>query len=73
MILRQRGIISVWSKNEMTSESSTLTRAPTTPSDVSLRYSKLRPLLTVFKNGYRNRVMCAFRKRGLVSLWEATH
>ena len=51
MILRQRGMISVYSKNEITSESSTLTRAPMTPRLVSLRYSKDLPLLTVFKNG----------------------
>ena len=73
MILRQSGIISVWSKNEITSGSSTLTRAPTTPSDVSLKYSNERPLLTVLRKGYRKRVIWAFRKSGLVSLCEATH
>ena len=73
MILKHSGMISVWSKNEMTSESSTLTRAPTTPSDVSLKYSKERPLLTVLRKGYKKRVMCALRKSGRVSLCEATH
>ena len=57
----------------MTSGSSTFTRAPTTPRDVNLRYSNDLPLLTVFKNGYRNKVIWAFRKSGLVSLCEATH
>lgn len=51
MMRRQRGIISVCNKNEMTSESSTLTSAPTTPNDVNLRYSNERPLLTVLRNG----------------------
>jgi hypothetical protein len=32
-------------------EGSTLTRAPMTPSDVSLRYSNGRVLLTVLRNG----------------------
>jgi len=57
----------------MTFESSTFTRAPITPSDVNLRYSKLRPLETVFKNGYKNSGICAFKKSCLVSLCDATH
>ena len=73
MILRQSGIISVWRRKEITSEWSTLTRAPTTPSEVSLRYSKDLPLLTVFRKGYKKSVMCAFRKSGRVSLCDATH
>ena len=73
MILRHKGMISVWRRNEITSVSSTLTRAPTTPSEVSLKYSNDRPLLTVLRNGYKKRVMCALRKRGRVSLWDATH
>lgn len=51
MILKQRGIISVWSRNLITSESSIFTKAPITPREVSLRYSKDLPLLTVFKKG----------------------
>ena len=51
MILKQSGIISVWSRKDMTSESSTLTSAPTTPSEVSRKYSNERPLLTVLRNG----------------------
>ena len=73
MILKHRGMISVWSRKDITSESSTLTKAPTTPRDVRRRYSNERPLLTVLRNGYKNRVICAFKKSGLVSLWEATH
>ena len=73
IILRQSGIISVYSKNLITSESSILTKAPITPRDVSLKYSKGLPLLTVFKNGYKNKGMCALRQSYLVSLCEATH
>lgn len=51
IILRQRGMISVCRRKLMTAGSSTLTRAPTTPKEVSLRYSKDLPLLTVFKKG----------------------
>ena len=40
MIRRQRGMISVVSKKLITSCSSVFTRAPITPRDVSLRYSK---------------------------------
>ena len=57
----------------MTSESSILTSAPITPKDVNLKYSKGLPLLTVFRKGYRNKGMWAFKKCCLVSLWEATH
>ena len=57
IILRHNGMISVYNRNDITSGSSTFTRAPTTPRDVSLRYSNDLPLLTVFKNGYRNKVM----------------
>lgn len=55
MIRKQRGMISVCSKKEMTSVSSILTKAPITPRDVSLKYSKGLPLDTVFKNGYKNK------------------
>lgn len=51
MILRQRGIISVCSRKLITFESSILTRAPITPRDVNLRYSKGLPLLTVLRKG----------------------
>jgi hypothetical protein len=51
MIRKHRGIISVCRRKLITSESSILTKAPMTPRDVSLRYSKGLPLLTVFRNG----------------------
>ena len=51
IILKHSGIISVYNKKLITSVSSTLTSAPITPNEVSLKYSKLRPLLTVFKKG----------------------
>jgi len=51
IILRQRGIISVYKRKLITSRSSTLTKAPITPSEVNLKYSKLLPLETVFKKG----------------------
>lgn len=73
MILRQSGMISVWSKKWITTGSSTFTSAPTTPKEVSRRYSNERPFETVFKNGYRNKVMCAFKNKGLVTLCDATH
>ena len=72
IILRQSGIISVCSKKLITCGSSIFTRAPMTPRDVSLRYSKGLPLLTVFRNGYKNKGMCALRKSCLVSLCDAT-
>lgn len=69
---RHNGIISVCRRKLITFESSILTSAPITPRDVSLRYSNGRPLLTVFRNGYKNKGMCAFRKSCLVSLCDAT-
>lgn len=54
MILKHNGIISVVSRNVITSCSSVLTNAPITPRLVSLRYSKGRVLLTVWRNGYKN-------------------
>jgi len=51
IILKHKGIISVLIKKSITLGSSTLTKAPMTPRDVSLKYSKERPLETVFKNG----------------------
>jgi len=46
-------MISVVSRKFTTSESSTFTRAPMTPSDVRRRYSNGRLLDTVLRNGYR--------------------
>ena len=73
MMRRHSGIISVCRRKEMTSVSSIFTSAPITPSEVSLRYSKDLPLLTVFKKGYKNSGMCAFRNSFLVSRCDATH
>ena len=55
MVRRQSGMISVDNRKLMTSVSSTLTRAPMTPREVSRRYSKGRVLLTVLRKGYRKR------------------
>ena len=55
MMRRQRGIISVVSKKLITSLSSTFTRAPITPREVRRKYSKGLVLLTVFRNGYKNK------------------
>jgi len=57
IILRQSGMISVWRRKLMTSGSSTFTRAPMTPREVNLKYSKLLPLETVLRKGYRNNGM----------------
>jgi len=65
---RQSGMISVESKNVMTSALSfCLTRAPMTPREVRRRYSKGLVFEVVLRKGYRNRGMWATtgrRKRG---------
>eukprot|EP00419_Tripos_fusus_P019603 CAMPEP_0172743802 /NCGR_PEP_ID=MMETSP1074-20121228/133253_1 /TAXON_ID=2916 /ORGANISM="Ceratium fusus, Strain PA161109" /LENGTH=127 /DNA_ID=CAMNT_0013574603 /DNA_START=268 /DNA_END=651 /DNA_ORIENTATION=+ len=73
MMRKHNGMISVCNKKLITSASSTLTRAPITPSDVSRKYSKGRSLLTVFKKGYKSKGIWAFKKSDLVSGWDATH
>ena len=73
IILKHKGMISVWSKKLITSGSSPFTSAPITPKEVSLKYSKLLPLLIVFKNGYKNKGIWALRNNYRVSLWDATH
>jgi hypothetical protein len=73
IILRHNGIISVYKRKLITSGSSPFTSAPITPNEVSLKYSKLLPLLIVFKNGYKNNGICAFKNNYRVSLCEATH
>lgn len=89
IILKHKGIISVCNKKLTISASSTLTSAPITPRDVSLKYSNGRCLDTVFKKGYKYRGIWAinqqlreiFQKRmylplinlDLVSGWDATH
>lgn len=59
IILRHKGMISVDSRKLITSEESFFTRAPMTPKDVSRRYSKGRDFDVVFRNGYRNKGICA--------------
>ena len=59
MMRRHSGMISVVRRKLMTSCSSVLTSAPITPRLVSRRYSNGRVLLTVCRNGYRNRGMRA--------------
>jgi hypothetical protein len=68
IILRHKGIISVCSKKLITLGSSIFTRAPMTPRDVNLKYSNGLPLLTVLRNGYKNKGMWAFKNSCLVSL-----
>ena len=53
MIRRHRGMISVVRRKLITSCSSVFTRAPITPREVSLKYSKGLVLLTVCRKGYR--------------------
>lgn len=55
MILRHRGIISVYIKNVIASVSSPFTRAPITPKLVTLKFSKGLVLILVFKKGYKNK------------------
>ena len=73
IILKHRGIISVVKRKFMTSCSSVLTRAPITPRDVNLRYSKGLVFDTVCKNGYKYKGMWARRNADRVSGCEATH
>ena len=73
MMRKQRGMISVRSKKAITSEESILTRAPMTPKEVRRRYSKVRWREVVLRKGNSSSGMCAWRKRALVSGWEATH
>lgn len=72
MILKHKGMISVVSKNVITSCSSVFTRAPMTPKLVNLKYSKGRVFDDVCKNGYRNNGIWACRKADLVSACDAT-
>lgn len=51
----------------MASESSPLTKAPMTPKLVTLKFSKGLDFVDVFKNGYRNKGICAFKKNYFVS------
>ena len=73
IILKHNGIISVCNKKLITSVSSIFTKAPITPNDVNLKYSKGLPFETVLRNGYKNKGIWAFKNNCLVSLWLATH
>jgi hypothetical protein len=73
MMRKQSGMISVLRRKLITSESSIYTKAPITPRLVKRTYSKGRLVFTVFKKGYKNSGMCAFRKSVRVSGWDATH
>lgn len=57
MILKHNGIISVLRRKLITSAESFFTRAPMTPSEVSLKYSKVLWFDVVDKNGKRNNGM----------------
>lgn len=59
IIRRHNGMISVVNKKLITSLESFLTKAPMTPRDVRRRYSNGLDFDVVFKNGYRNRGICA--------------
>ena len=56
----------------ITSVLSTFTSAPITPRAVSLKYSNGFDLFTVFKKGYKNIGIWAFKNYSLVSLLAAT-
>lgn len=59
IILRQSGTISVCIKKLMAAGSLSLTRAPITPKEVTLKFSNILVFVDVFKNGYRNNGICA--------------
>jgi hypothetical protein len=59
MMRRQRGIISVVRRNSIVGGESDFTRAPMTPKEVRRRYSNGLDFDVVFKNGYKNKGMCA--------------
>lgn len=57
----------------MASESSPFTKAPITPKLVTLRFSKGFALFEVFRKGYKNNGIWAFKKWFLVSGCSAKH
>lgn len=56
---KHNGIISVYIRKVIASESSPFTRAPITPRLVTLKFSNGLVLLDVLRNGYKNRGICA--------------
>ncbi len=66
IILKHNGTISVCIRNVIAYGSLSLTSAPMTPNEVTLKFSKILLLVDVFKNGYKNKGMCAFKNSDLV-------
>jgi len=58
---KHKGIISVYIKKVIASESSPFTRAPITPKLVTLKFSNGLVLLDVLRNGYKKRGICALK------------
>lgn len=73
MILKHNGTISVCMRKVMAYGSLSLTSAPMTPKDVTLKFSKILLLVEVLRNGYRNNGICAFRNYWRVCWWRARH
>lgn len=65
IILRQRGTISVCMRKVIAAGSLSLTRAPITPKDVTLKFSKIFVLVEVLRKGYKKRGIWARIKRWL--------
>lgn len=59
IILKHKGTIYVCIKKFIAAGSLYLTRAPITPSEVTLRFSNIFVLVEVFKKGYKNNGICA--------------
>lgn len=72
IIRRHSGMISVVSKNVITSCSSVLTSAPITPKLVSRKYSKGRVFEDVWRNGYKKSGIWADKNTERVSWCDAT-
>lgn len=54
IILKHKGTIYVCIKNVIAYGSLSLTRAPITPREVTLKFSNILLLVDVFKKGYKN-------------------
>ena len=57
MILKHNGTISVCIKKEIAYWSDYFTKAPITPNEVTLKFSKILLFVDVFRNGYQKRGM----------------
>ena len=60
-------------RNEIAYWSDYFTKAPMTPREVTLRFSNILLFVEVFKKGYKNKGMCAFRNSCLVEGCNARH